>query len=154
SRLAGVPWSFAGHASDIYLDTTMLAEKIRAADFVVTCTGHNKEYLSGLAGGHAASKIAVSYHGLDLKKYSPVPKAAADRLRILAVGTLLECKGFDDLIEACALLEERGVRFECDIVGDGPERKSLEQLIRTRGLGDRVTIKGYVAQEDLIPLYQ
>jgi colanic acid/amylovoran biosynthesis glycosyltransferase len=154
SRLADVPFSFTGHASDIYLDTTMLAEKIQAAEFVVTCTRHNEQYLGGLAGDAAARKIAVSYHGLDLKKFSPVPKHARDRFRILAVGTLLECKGFPDLIEACRVLESRNVLFDCTIVGDGPERKPLEALIRRSGLTDHVKISGYVAQEHLIPLYQ
>src|SRR5262249_32407365 len=38
SRLSGVTWSFAGHASDVYLDGGMLREKIRGARFVLTCT--------------------------------------------------------------------------------------------------------------------
>jgi glycosyltransferase involved in cell wall biosynthesis len=73
---------------------------------------------------------------------------------MLAVGTLLECKGFADLIEACHILADRGVRFECTIVGDGPERRRLEGLIRRHALLDRVRISGYLSQEALVPLYQ
>ena len=50
ARLTGASWSFAGHASDIYLQRTMLREKIEAAKFVVTCTRHNKDYLAGVGG--------------------------------------------------------------------------------------------------------
>ena len=46
--------------SDIYIDPTMLREKIRAAKFVVTCTQHNKDYLAGSAGEGSAAKITVS----------------------------------------------------------------------------------------------
>ena len=53
SRLTGASWSFAGHASDIYLHRTMLREKIQAAKFVVTCTRHNKDYLADVGGGAA-----------------------------------------------------------------------------------------------------
>lgn len=154
SQLTGTPWSFSGHASDIYVDTTMLANKVRAAKFVVTCTRHNKGYLTEVAGPEAAKKIVVSYHGVDLRKFVPEPKQLSERFRILAVGTLLPCKGLPDLIEACRLLTERGVVFDCTIAGDGPERQLLEQQIHRYGLSDRVKILGYVAQETLIPLYQ
>lgn len=154
SRLTGASWSFAGHASDIYLDTTMLAEKIRAARFVVTCTQHNKEYLVHLAGADVADKIVACYHGVDLQKFIPVPKRPEARFQLLAVGTLLPCKGLPDLIDACRILVRRGVRFECTIVGDGPERRALERQIQHRGVTDHVKIVGYLSQERLIPLYQ
>jgi glycosyltransferase involved in cell wall biosynthesis len=154
SRLADAPWSFAGHASDIYLHTTMLAEKIRAAKFVVTCTRYNREYLAGVGGEGTAQKIFVSYHGVDLERFRPAPGRSADGFRILAVGTLLDCKGFDDLIQACSILLGKGVSFDCTIAGDGRERRPLERLIRRLELMDRVRITGYVSQEALIPLYQ
>jgi glycosyltransferase involved in cell wall biosynthesis len=154
SRLTGASWSFAGHASDIYIDTAMLPQKIRSADFVVTCTRHNKDYLVGLAGSEAADKIIVSYHGVDLDRFTPVPRQSAGSFRILTAGTLRECKGLPDLIEACEILAGRGIAFECTIVGDGPDRGSLERQIRRAGLEDRVRITGFLSQEDLIPMYQ
>ena len=154
SELTGATWSFAGHASDIYLDAGMLREKIRRARFVTTCTKHNKAYLIGVGGPDMADKITVSYHGVDLDRFRPLPERAGGPFRILTVGTLRECKGLPDLIEACRLLAERGVAFECAIVGDGEERRDLERLIRSHGLHDRIRITGFLAQEELIPLYQ
>ena len=153
SRLTGVAFSFAGHASDIYLDRTMLVDKIRAARFVATCTRFNKHYLAGLAGADVADRIVVSYHGVDLERFRPAPRREGP-FRILAVGTMIKGKGFDDLIEACGILAARGVPFECSIVGDGPECRRLERLIERLGLGDRVKITGYVSQEAIVPLYQ
>jgi glycosyltransferase involved in cell wall biosynthesis len=155
SDLTGATWSFAGHASDIYLDAGMLREKIRRAKFVTTCTKHNKDYLIGVGGPDMADKITVSYHGVDLDHFQPLPdQRAAGPFRILTVGTLRDCKGLPDLIEACGILAQRGVPFECTIVGDGEERRGLERLIRSQGLHDRIRITGFMAQEDLIPLYQ
>jgi glycosyltransferase involved in cell wall biosynthesis len=154
ARLTGATWSFAGHASDIYLDAGMLRDKIREARFVLTCTKHNKEYLVGVGGRDTADKITVSYHGVDLQRFRPLPSRAPGPFRILTVGTLRECKGLPDLIEACRMLADRGVSFECAIVGDGEERQDLERLIRSRGLEDRIRITGFLAQEELIPLYQ
>jgi glycosyltransferase involved in cell wall biosynthesis len=154
SRLTGIPWSFAGHASDIYIENAMLREKILQASFVVTCTRHNKDYLTAVAGAGARDKIIVSYHGVDLEKFRPARQRPTDRFRILTVGTLRECKGLPDLIEAGRILAARGVSFDCTIVGDGPERSSLERRIRRAGLDDRIRITGFLSQEDLIPLYQ
>jgi glycosyltransferase involved in cell wall biosynthesis len=154
SRISGVPWSFAGHASDIYLERTMLAEKLRAARFVVTCTAHNREYLAEIAGPAAADRVLVSYHGVDLQRFRPAPRAEVGPFQILAVGTLHECKGFDDLVAACGLLDRRGVPVECRIVGDGVERARLERQIDRLGLGGRVRITGYLSQEELAPLYR
>ncbi len=154
SRLTGTSWSFAGHASDIYLDGGMLREKIRDAKFVLTCTRHNKDYLARVGGPSMADKIVVSYHGVDLEQFRPLPTSPGGPFRILTVGTLRECKGLPDLIEACRVLADRGVTFECTIVGDGEERRRLERLIRDTGLADRIRILGFLAQEELIPLYQ
>jgi glycosyltransferase involved in cell wall biosynthesis len=154
SRLTGVPWSFAGHASDIYLDGSMLVEKIHAAKFVVTCTRHNKDFLVERAGAETADKIVVSYHGVDLNRFRPAPGERGEGFRILTAGTLRECKGLPDLIEACRILAARGISLQCAIVGDGADRRSLERLIQRAGLADRVRITGFLSQEALIPLYQ
>ena len=44
--------------------------------------------------------------------------------------------------------------FECAIVGDGEERRGLERLIRSPGPPRPDRITGFLAQEDLVPLYQ
>jgi glycosyltransferase involved in cell wall biosynthesis len=154
SRLSGVPWSFTGHASDIYLHTAMLAEKLQAAKFVITCTRYNRDYLVRLAGEAVASKIVVSYHGIDLAKFQPIPKSSAPPFRVLAVGTLMAGKGFSDLIAACRILASRGLACDCTIVGDGRERRRLTRLIRRAGLSAQVRITGYLPHESLIHLYQ
>ena len=154
SRLTGATWSFAGHASDIYLDPAMLKEKIQSAKFVITCTRHNKDHLVGIGGEASAAKITVSYHGVDLHRFKAAPRPGDGVFRVLTAGTLRECKGLPDLIEACRVLDGMGITFRCTIVGDGPDRRSLERSIQHAGLGDRVTITGFLSQEDLIPLYQ
>jgi glycosyltransferase involved in cell wall biosynthesis len=154
ARLTGIPWSFSGHASDIYLHTTMLAEKIHAAKFVITCTRYNKHYLTRLAGEAAASKIVVSYHGVDLRRFQPAPKPSTPPLQILAVGTLMAGKGFSDLIDACKILAGRGLAFDCTIVGDGGERPRLTRLIQRYGLTNQVRIAGYLPHEAIIRRYQ
>ena len=51
-------------------------------------------------------------------------------MRLLSVGRLIEKKGFVFLVEACRLLRASGIEFVCEIVGEGPERGRLEELIK------------------------
>ncbi len=68
---------------------------------------------------------------------------AARPASILAMGRLVPEKGFDTLLAAMGRLPE-AVRLA--IVGEGPERASLERLAAASGLAGRVTLAGYAAQ--------
>ncbi len=154
SRLTGLSWSFTCHAHDIFLNPSLLREKLDRAEFVLTCTGDNKRHLEGVSPA-ARDKVQVSYHGLDLSLFRPAARRVAEGPpRILAVGSLLECKGFDILIEACARLLQRGADFTLTIAGGGPQEASLREAVSQAGLEGRVRLTGYVTQKDLIPLYQ
>jgi glycosyltransferase involved in cell wall biosynthesis len=65
---------------------------------------------------------------------------------LVAVGRLVEKKGFHVLIEACRLLRARGVEFRCEIIGEGP----LEAGLRTQ-IGDKpdVVLKGPRPQPEI-----
>ena len=169
SRLSGIPFSFTGHAHDIYVNTAGLKEKIQDAQFVTTCTKDNKRHLLKLLNGRLKArdegrgakgedKIIVNYHGVDLgrfrnKFYRP-QSTVHSPLHILSVGSLLECKGFDTLIEACGLLKARGIDFQCTIAGGGRLQQSLQSTVHSLQLEKNVKFTGYITQDKLIPLYQ
>ncbi len=148
----GIPYSFSGHATDIFVHHAMLREKIQDARFVITCTRFNRGYLADIAPEHA-ERIRTVYHGVDLPAFAPDATPRHPRL-ILSAGTLRTCKGFDDLIRAVALLRDRGSDAELEIIGEGEEREALEALIRSLRLEDRVRLPGYRPQEELIPAYR
>ncbi|MFH1857997.1 MAG: glycosyltransferase [Candidatus Omnitrophota bacterium] len=154
SRLAGIPFSFTGHAHDIYVKKTMLAEKLAEAAFIITCTEDNKRHLLTVNPRIPPGKIHVIYHGVELERFRRDGKAADGKLSLLSVGSLLECKGFDILIQACRRLKEEGVRFECRIVGGGPLEDALRRQVKDLGLEDTVKLLGYMKQEDLIAYYK
>ena len=151
SRLTGIPFSFSGHATDIFVHKAMLPEKIAAARFVVTCTGYNRGYLASLAPDHA-ERIETVYHGVDLERFAR-NGAVRDPDLVLSVGTLRACKGFDDLLRAIALLRDRGRAARLEIVGEGEDRPALERLVAELRLGDRVHLPGYRPQEEIVPAY-
>jgi glycosyltransferase involved in cell wall biosynthesis len=153
-RLIGVPYSFSAHAHDIYEDDSMLVRKLREAEFVMTCTQYNRTFLSKLVP-EKKSAIKLIYHGQDLEPFREDAQRRdppGEVFRILSIGTFYKTKGFDTLIEACAMLKQQDFSFQCQIVGDGPERKRLERLIAKHALQDQVTMLGYLTQEEIRPL--
>jgi glycosyltransferase involved in cell wall biosynthesis len=153
SRLTGISWSFTCHAHDIFLNPSLLEEKVESASFVLTCTADNKRHLETLTPA-AREKVRVSYHGLDLGRFRPVVRRRLGPPHILAVGSLLPCKGFDVLVEACALLAARGLSFRATIAGGGPQERRLRALVRAHRLDGLVELTGYLGQEALVPHYR
>jgi glycosyltransferase involved in cell wall biosynthesis len=72
---------------------------------------------------------------------------------IVSVGRLREKKGLDTLIDACALLRDRGQSFNCEIVGYGEEQPKLEAQIARLQLGAHVRLLGKLAREQVIERY-
>jgi len=69
--------------------------------------------------------------------------------RIVCVSRLIhECKGQHVLIEAIALLRDKGYdNITLDLFGEGPSRQFLTSLIESRRLGGRISLKGNTTQE-------
>jgi glycosyltransferase involved in cell wall biosynthesis len=161
SMVTGLPFSFTGHAKDIYSPSLnpggLLPRKLRAARFTVTCTEANRQHLRSIAPEAAVHRI---YHGLNaelarLLDAAPPGRDPSGPFRVLAVGRLVAKKGFDVLVEACAELRRSGVAVEATIVGEGGEHEDeLRRLIAARGLGDVVTLAGPMTQADLRHLYE
>jgi colanic acid/amylovoran biosynthesis glycosyltransferase len=150
ARVLGIRYSFTGHAWDIFLPRNQhgLADKIHDAVFVATCTGFNERLLKSLCYPGDHTRIMLNHHGLDLSLYHPT--ATRDTKRIIAGGSLVEQKGLCYLVEAAALLRDRGLDFLIEIVGDGPLREELSQQISMLRLGNVVKLVGSMPHEELM----
>jgi glycosyltransferase involved in cell wall biosynthesis len=68
------------------------------------------------------------------------------------VGRLSEEKGVNYLVEAGYALKEKTQKFKIIIIGDGPKRKELEDLTRSKGLEDKVVFTGFQSDvEEWLP---
>ncbi|MHB1568092.1 MAG: glycosyltransferase, partial [Solirubrobacteraceae bacterium] len=152
--LSGVPFSFAGHAKDLYTsDPVSLAARARAAEFVLVCSQSAARELERRAGPGA--RIVLQYHGVDADRFAPRPvcDGPADAVRILAVGRLVEKKGYPVLIDAIAAVAAGGRRVSCEIVGSGAQRAALEEQIRRLGLEQVVTLAGARNHQEIAAAY-
>jgi colanic acid/amylovoran biosynthesis glycosyltransferase len=155
SRLTGLPYSATAHARDIYVEPVLLREKLAGARFVATCTRYNATHLTAIVG-HAADVRCV-HHGIDAAAHTPAsggPTTRAGPPLLLAVAQLREKKGLGDLLDAVAQLRDRGYRFRCEIVGEGPLRATLERHIEERSLDDVVTLTGALPHPAVVERYR
>jgi glycosyltransferase involved in cell wall biosynthesis len=150
ARMAGVSYSFTARAKDIFhasVDPEDLRRKLRDAAGVVTISDYHLDYLRRTYGPLAAH-VQHIYNGLDLEEF-PYRRPDDRPPVIVAVGRLVEKKGFEDLIDACALLAARRRDFRCRIAGVGNLRTALQEHIERCQLKDRVKLIGPRPQNEI-----
>jgi glycosyltransferase involved in cell wall biosynthesis len=150
ARLAGVTYSFTARAKDIFHESVQsedLRRKLRDASGVVTISDFHLDYLRETYGS-LADKVIRVYNGLDLEEFAYTEPRDRPPL-ILAVGRLVEKKGFVDLVHACAILSERGLDYRCRIIGAGVLKADLQERIEKVGLEDRINLVGPRPQNEV-----
>lgn len=154
--LRGLPWSFSAHAKDIWTSPEWeLREKLSAAHhgaaFGATCTGFGARHLQGLADD--PTRVDLVYHGLDLSRFPAPPerpKRQADAVfQMMSVGRLVEKKGFDNLIDALALLPA-DLDWHWTHIGGGTLDADMRQRAADRGVAARITWRGACDQPEVI----
>jgi colanic acid/amylovoran biosynthesis glycosyltransferase len=130
--LLGVPYSVMTHGYDIFQLPRNLREKHERAAFAATPCDYSAAHVER-ATGVRPHTIVVGVDGERFRRTRPHPGGDGT---VLAVGRLVEKKGFAQLVEAAALLPE-GTRVR--IVGDGPLRGELGGR---RGVDGRVELLG------------
>jgi glycosyltransferase involved in cell wall biosynthesis len=149
-ELFGFTYSFTGHANDIFCDTDFPVSNetlVRGARFVVTETDYARRWMEQKYP-HARGKVFRVFNGIAMDGFPPRQTAGVVP-RIVSVGRHVEKKGFADLIEACRILRDRGLVFDCEIIGSGPLEGALREQIGTAHLADRVRLVGSRPQVDV-----
>lgn len=143
SELMGIPWSVTVHAHDMFGKAYRLPEKLAAADAVVTVCRYNEEHLR--SDWDYAGPVDLVVCGVEVPAVVPERLAEVD---VLAVGRLVEKKGFDVLIAAVRALDRHGLRVQ--VVGEGPECGRLEEAVHEAGLDDVVELVGALAHDEVL----
>jgi glycosyltransferase involved in cell wall biosynthesis len=154
-QITGRSFSVATHAKDLYhSDPVLLRRKLATARLVFTCTRYNVEHLRTMCDASGIDRVRCVYHGTDIQRFSFGACAAADPPLVLAVARLVEKKGLQDLVRACAILRDRGCRFRCRIVGAGVLHEALTRSIDEERLTELVSLEGALGQEQVLGWYR
>lgn len=77
----------------------------------------------------------------------PSRLAKLEEKRLISIGRLSREKGYLDLLKLYRVLEKDHPDWTLDIIGDGPERKCLEEYIKEHDLGKKVTLHGFQGKD-------
>ena len=98
-------------------------------------------------------EIDVIPNGIDTDQFSP-PERRQPRstIRLITVARLLERKGIQTILEACA--KPTLLPITLQIIGTGPYEAELRNMVESLGLSDCVEFVGYVPNEELPKYYR
>jgi colanic acid/amylovoran biosynthesis glycosyltransferase len=149
-RFVGRPYSVTAHAYEIFKEPRNLREKLERATFVTTGCRYNVAHLRRIA---PAAKVELIVMGVDTTRIQRrVPYS--DGRSLVAVGRLIEKKGFAHLINAMASLNGTVPISRLAIVGDGPLRKQLWDRAERLGLGALVRWLGALSHEETLAVLE
>lgn len=99
------------------------------------------------------SKAKIEYIPLTIN-YFPEKPSNMVKNNIIAVGRLEPEKGFEDLVTIISKVVKTNKNIKLTIIGDGSQRKIIEQKIINFNLEKNITITGYLTQEELKKYYR
>lgn len=163
AEIAGIPFATSARGDNLAPVDPDLADKLEAALFVRANNSADMQRIKNLGVPDIGDKIDLVYNSLTLPENSLTLPEAHDRIqknagpaRILALGRFDVTKGFDVLLEACAILKKRGVPFFLTLAGGGGKSmglgnqdKSLRELREKLGLQNEVAMPGLVSHDAL-----
>jgi colanic acid/amylovoran biosynthesis glycosyltransferase len=153
SILLGIPYSLTIHTRMVYFPKLLMQEVLKYSSFIVGSTNDVLQFVHDL--NENTSNTYLIRNGIQMDDFSPNVNIRKSEIPvIIAVGRLVKKKGFDILIKACVLLQNKGVNFVCYIVGSGSEYHFLKHLTIENGLARTVLFLGSLSISDLLNEYQ
>jgi glycosyltransferase involved in cell wall biosynthesis len=141
AHLSGRPFSFRSHTAP---NPQLLGEKVSRAAVVLAISEHDRrELLTAAPGGN----VVLSPLGIPLPPDFDTQRESG---LVVSVGSLIEKKGHDVLIAACARLRAEGVDLRCEIVGAGELRDDLQHQIERLGVAGSVRLVGPLPRDDVL----
>lgn len=164
-RTTGVPFAVTLHGSDVFmaernaLFTRMARAALRGASHVTACSADLQQRLGALAGGDPEGKIRLVANGTDVVPTTTDVAttrrrwgfAGSDRL-LVAVGRLVDKKGFEYLLRAAPAVLARVPDVRVVIGGQGELEEPLRRLADELGIAERVSFTGGLSHPEVLDL--
>lgn len=147
AKALDVPFSFTGHANDLFVHRSALEMKLRRAAFVACISHWHADFYRATQPGLATDLPVIR---CSVAVPAGCPRHAGRD--IVAVGRLVEKKGFDVLLRAFAQWRASSPAVDARLllVGDGSERAALEALADELGIAGQVSFLGALAHEQVL----
>jgi glycosyltransferase involved in cell wall biosynthesis/GT2 family glycosyltransferase len=146
--LLDLPYSVTVHAYDVFQERRNLREKLDGAAFSTGVCASTVEHLRALMPAATAPRIQEVGMGVDGERFRRRRPHGSQRT-VVAVGRLVEKKGFSHLLDAAAILERSEPLDRLVVVGDGPLRRELEDQAVRLGIEHRVVFTGTLEHDEV-----
>lgn len=150
-RVYGIPYTVAVHAHDIFMrrfPRPLSRRRIGEARAIRVISDFNRNWLHENLG-IMPERCEVIRCGVDPSQFTATGPSAEQPPLLLAVGRLVDYKGFRFLLKACRTMRDRGLEFRCRIIGSGPEEASLRRLHAELDLEGVVELAGVVPHGEM-----
>lgn len=121
---------------------------VNRADSYIASSTKSKE--AQIAYGAPEEKCHISYLTVNVEAYRQEPKGTG-KGKILCVGSLIQRKGVDLLLEALSTVK---TEYELYLAGEGPEKEALQELAAFLEIENRVHFLGQLDREALLKHYE
>jgi colanic acid/amylovoran biosynthesis glycosyltransferase len=161
----GVPFTFTAHGYDIRRKPPPdFAERAAAAGALITVSQANARHIAQTFGV-SMDRMKIIPCGVDTDRFCllttkgnpevvPRPPTEDQAPLVVCVARHVAVKNLGRLLDAFALLRDRGVKFQGVLIGDGPLRGELELKHAKLNLNGIVKFVGAQAQEQVLNGWQ
>jgi colanic acid/amylovoran biosynthesis glycosyltransferase len=140
-----IPYSITIHGPEEFYDVDKfyLRRKVEHAQFVLCISDYCRSQAMKVSDPAHWKKLHVVRLGVDLQAFAPaLPRDRKGPTEIICVGRLVPAKGHLVLLRSVAQLVQSGLDLQLRLIGEGPERSSIEAYIAAQKLEDSVILEG------------
>ena len=151
SMLTEIDYSITFHGPHVFFDPEgwALGDKVKHSKFSVCISHYCKSQLMLFSDPCDWGRLNIVHCGVDPDIHAKFDAKAISN-RLIYIGRLAVEKGLPILFESIKMLREKGHVVSLMLVGDGPDRKYLEELGATLGIGAQLEFKGYASQDEIV----
>lgn len=155
SRMLNKPFTFTAHAFEIFSRQSYSKERLKmltdGAEKVITPSAYNKKYIIHETGC-TEDKIKIVRATINPEKFNDQKRLYNDenKIKMVAIGRLVEKKGFEYLIKAMSKIVEKEPRTFLSIIGSGELENYLINITRNLGLARSVHFLGAQTNERVL----
>ena len=151
SQLTGIPFTFEGHAYDLFVDFPFKKEKIQLASKIFTISNYNKSYLINELGC-MSSKVSVIRVPINQNFCETIPQVSRKEFQLVSVCRLHPIKGLSVAIEAIATLVDDFPDIRLILIGNGSLESELQQLCKKFDILKNVIFYGSAGNEEALKI--
>lgn len=149
--IAGITYSMTVHGPGEF-DAPVglgLAAKVAGSEFTAAISHYGKAQLQRWVHPEHWSRIHIVRCTVNADFLAPPPPYDPTSMTLVCIGRLTPQKGQLLLVDAFARLTAQGRPGRLVFAGDGELRPQIEERIRRHGLGDRVTVTGWLSERQV-----